>query len=66
MKRAYALHRNDKVFQTALFFLLFGRLSVHHAVETSGVLEEVVDTGHNTEYTEREKVDTNNGDNANY
>ena len=58
----YSLHRNDKVFQTALFLLFLGRFPVHHAVETSGVLQEVVDTSHDTEDTEGEKVDTDDSD----
>ena len=35
---------------------------MHHAVETSRVLEEVVDTGHDAEDTEGEKVDTDDSD----
>jgi hypothetical protein len=35
---------------------------VHHTIETGRVLQEVVDTGHDTEHTECEKVDTNDGD----
>jgi len=35
---------------------------MHHAIETSRVLEEVVNTRHNAEDTESEHVDTHNSD----
>lgn len=56
------MHGNDKVFQTALFLLFLGRLAVHHAVETSGILEKVVDTSHDAENTEGEEVNTDDSD----
>jgi hypothetical protein len=60
----YTLHGNDKVLQTALFLLFLGRLAVHNTIERGGILQEIVDTGHDTENSEREHVDTNNGNNA--
>lgn len=41
---------------------LLGALAVHHVVEASGALEEVVDTAEDTEDTEGEDPDTNDGD----
>ena len=35
---------------------------MHHAVETSGILEEVVDTGHDAEDTKGEEVNTDDSD----
>jgi len=32
---------------------------MHHAIETSGILKEVVDTGHDAEDAEGEQIDTN-------
>jgi hypothetical protein len=37
---------------------------VHHTIEAGRVLQEVVNTGHDTEDAEGEKVNTDNGDNA--
>ena len=58
----YSLHGDDKVFETALFLLFLGRLAVHYTVETSRVLQEIVNTGHNAEDTEGEKIDTDDRD----
>jgi len=33
---------------------------VHHTIEASRVLQEVVDTGHDTEDTKGEEIDTDN------
>lgn len=37
---------------------------MHHTVETGRVLQEVVNTGHYTEHTEGEKIDTDDSDNT--
>ena len=56
------LHGNNEVFQASLFLSFLGRFAMHDAIETSRVLEEVVNTRHNAEDTESEHVDTHNSD----
>lgn len=58
------LKRDNEVLEGSLLLVLLGRLSVHEVVESSAALHEVVKTTHDTEDTEGENPDTDNGDNA--
>ena len=51
-----------EIFQGPLLQILLGRLAVHHVVERYTVLEQIVDTAHDTEDTEREDPNTDNSD----
>jgi hypothetical protein len=59
-----ALQRDDEVLQRALLLGALGRLAVHQVVESTVVLEDVVDTGADAEDAEGEDPDTDDGNDA--
>jgi hypothetical protein len=47
-----------EIFQRSLLLILLRRFAVHKVVEALAVLEEIVDTTHDAEDTERENLCT--------
>lgn len=53
-----------EILEGSLLLAALGRLAMHEVVKSSAILENVVDTAHNTEDTKGEDPDTDNGDNG--
>lgn len=60
--RRHTLERDNKVLQRSLLLVALGGLAVHEVVKPDRVLEDVVNTAHDAEHTEREDPDTDNRD----